>query len=35
LALSGRKQVERMEPGPRRTMEEIQEDKRWLTTKTN
>jgi uncharacterized membrane protein YqjE len=35
LALSGRKQVERMEPGPRRTMEEIQEDRRWLTTKTN
>ena len=31
-ALMGKKTVAEMEPGPRQTMEEIKEDKEWLTT---
>ena len=34
-ALMGRKTVAEMEPGPRQTMEEIKEDKEWLTTPSN
>jgi uncharacterized membrane protein YqjE len=35
MAASGRKRLEKVDPVPRETMEEIQEDKKWLTEQTN
>jgi hypothetical protein len=35
MAASGRKRLENVDPVPRETMEEIQEDKLWLTEQTN
>jgi hypothetical protein len=35
MAASGRKRLENVDPVPRETMEEIQEDKKWLTEQTN
>ncbi|MGF1667310.1 MAG: phage holin family protein [Acidimicrobiia bacterium] len=35
MAASGRKRLEKVDPVPRETMEEIQEDKLWLTEQTN
>ena len=35
LAVSGKKQVDQMDPGPTQTMHELQEDKQWLKTKTS
>ncbi len=32
LALSGKKELDHMDPGPRKTMEEIKEDQQWLKT---
>ena len=34
-ALSGRRTVSEMDPGPRQTIDEIKEDKEWLRTRTN
>lgn len=35
MVTSGRKRLEKVDPVPRETMEEIQEDKKWLTEQTN
>jgi uncharacterized membrane protein YqjE len=32
LALSGKRELDDMNPGPRKTMEELEEDKQWLKT---
>jgi uncharacterized membrane protein YqjE len=32
LALSGKKELDDMNPGPRKTMDELKEDKQWLKT---
>jgi hypothetical protein len=34
-ALSGRRTVSEMDPGPRQTIDEIKEDKEWLRTRTS
>jgi uncharacterized membrane protein YqjE len=34
LALTGKKKLDEMDPGPRQTMDEIEEDKQWLKTQT-
>lgn len=35
LALSGKKQIDDMEPGPQATIEEIKEDKQWMQRQTS
>ncbi len=32
LALTGKKELDEMNPGPRKTMQEIEEDRKWLKT---
>lgn len=32
LALAGKKQIDRMEPGPQQTMDQLQEDRQWIET---
>lgn len=34
LALAGKQRAEQLEPGPRETINEIKEDKRWITNAT-
>lgn len=35
LAMSGKKQVDEMNPGPTKTMQEIKEDRQWIKSQTN
>jgi uncharacterized membrane protein YqjE len=35
LALSGKKQLDDMEPGPNQTIHELKEDQKWLKNQTN
>lgn len=35
LAMSGKKQVDEMNPGPKETMQEIKEDRQWIKNQTN
>lgn len=32
LALAGKKQIDRMDPGPQQTMDQLQEDRQWIET---
>jgi uncharacterized membrane protein YqjE len=34
LTMSGKKELDEMDPGPKRTVEEIKEDRQWLKTQT-
>ena len=35
LAMSGKKQVDDMDPGPQQTIQEIKEDQQWIKNQTN